>query len=142
MAEFFVYVQGSKIINTALVRQQFTLKDGRYKVTILKANKRTLPSNNYYWGCIVPLVKHGLIDAGFDEINSDDDAHAILKHLFLQKKYTNPTTGELIEVTGSTADLSTIEFNEYIEKIYKWAATYLSIVIPPPNTQVEMFPTI
>jgi len=51
----------------------------------------------------------------------------------------NKKTGEVIYVPGSTATLTTIEFNEFIEKCQKFAAEYLGIVIADPNSQVSLW---
>ena len=114
------------------------LDDGRYFVTIKKKNNRSLPQNAYYHGCIVPEIKRGMYEIGYDEI-STNQVHELLKAKFLQKEIINKHDGEVILVPGSTATLTTIEFNEFIEKCQKFAAEYLGIVIADPNTQVSLW---
>ena len=114
------------------------LPDGRYFVKIEKKNKRSLPQNAYYHSCIVQEIKRGMYEIGYDEI-STNEVHEFLKAKFLQKETINKKTGEVIYVPGSTAKLTTIEFNEFIEKCQKFAAEYLGIVIADPNTQVSIW---
>ena len=114
------------------------IADGRYHFTIKKKNNRSLPQNSYYHGCIVPEIKRGMYEIGYDEI-STNEVHELLKAKFLQKEIINKHDGEVILVPGSTATLTTIEFNEFIEKCQKFAAEYLGIVIADPNSQVSLW---
>lgn len=116
------------------------LREDRYVMTLEKyIPKRTDKQNAYYWSTVVPMVKDGLRDAGYNDVKSNEDAHEILKHLFLKKKYSSDLQDTEIVIAGSTAKLKTIEFNEYLEEIWKWASEYLSINIPEPGSQSEMF---
>lgn len=95
--------------------------------------------NAFYWGCVLPIVKDGLCDVGYREVKTDQDAHEILKTLFLKKKIVNENSGEEIIIPGSTAKLTTLEFCSYIDEITQWASEYLSIVIPSPGEYMPMF---
>ena len=53
----------------------------------------------------------------------------------LKKQIGKPGEQKIIEITGSTADLSTVEFNELIDRVIQWAAEFLSIQISLPNEQ-------
>lgn len=79
------------------------------------------------------MVRDALNDAGYREVKTPEDAHEILKNLFLRKKKYNRKNGRTKEIAGSTATLTTVEFNTYVEEIIQWAAEYLSIQIPLPN---------
>lgn len=139
MGELIFYISEGKIKNPKPVKKIFEeLTDGRYVLKIEKRNKRSLRQNAYYFGCIVPLVKEGLVSNGFDDVKDESDAHEILKHLFLKRKMINRETEDVIEVVGSTKKLSTVEFNFFIEEIIKWGAEYLNIQIPFPNEQILM----
>jgi hypothetical protein len=138
--EVVCHISNSEIVNKKAISKAFKeLSDGRYVVKIEKKNKRSLNQNQYYWGVVCEMVKDGLRDAGYREVKTKDDAHEIMKALFLKQRIVNELTDEVIEVPGSTAKLTTIEFNNYIEEIIKWAGEYLSIAIPLPNQQSEMF---
>lgn len=118
----------------ALKRYQDELTDGSYSVEIKKANFRSLPQNSYYWGVVVELVYESLKSAGFDAVRSKDDAHEILKALFLKVK--DEKNGIVIERIKSTTELNKQEFGEYIDAITVWAFDYLNVTIPAPNQQL------
>jgi hypothetical protein len=63
----------------------------------------------------------------------------VLKLLHLKKQFVSKSTGDVIEFGGSTAELNVPGFNDYIERICRWAAEYLSISIPSPNEQYQEF---
>lgn len=109
-----------------------TAPKGRYFLTLEKIyRKRSLNQNAYYWAVVIPLVRDGLFDVGYKM--SLEQTHEYLKREFLSTEIVNENTGEIKEITLSTAELKTIEFNEYFETIIQWAAEYLSIKIPYPN---------
>lgn len=112
------------------------LPDGSYLVTIESTKKRTNDQNQYYWGVVVPAVYNGLREAGFNEVKSRDDAHLVMKSLFL-KQHIPGKDGEAFELIRSTTGLKTLEFSKYLMDIFQWASEYLGVVIPEPNEQLE-----
>ena len=135
-----VHIQHGAIVNRSTVRNAFAdLKDGRYLMELKKSNTRSLNQNAYYHGIVVPLVKDGLRTAGYNDVRTNEDAHEVLKYLFLKKKIPNQHA-EFVELIGSTASLTTVEFMEYIAAIQQWATEYLNITIPDPNQQLDFFP--
>lgn len=140
MKEAVIYKQDGAITNKPVLRHFFNdLPDGKFLITAKNIRKRSLPQNAYYWACVVPMVKDGLRDIGYSEVKTDEDAHEIMKHLFLKKRIVNQVNDDVIEIAGSTADLQTVEFNNYLEEIWQWASIYLNIVIPEPNKQSKLF---
>lgn len=140
MPEFILHISDGIILNKVAVRKAFNaLHAGKYLVSIKSIKKRSLQQNAYYWGCMVPLVRDGLYNAGYDEVKTNNDAHEVIKALFLKRKIKSKINEDEIEVTGSTAKLTTVLFNEFIEDVIKWAACYLSIQIPYPNEPITMF---
>ena len=113
-----------------------SLKIGHYRVIVKDARTRSLPQNAYYWGVIIPLVRQGLLDAGYDEVRTSIDAHEVLKHLHLRKRFVSKQTGDVIDIAGSSSKLTIHEFNNYIENICRWSAEFLGVVIPSPNQQM------
>lgn len=85
------------------------------------------------------MVRQGLRDVGWDEIKTNDDAHEYIKKEFLQKTITNHKTEEKKTIPGSTAELTTKEFCEFIEAVVKWAVEFLNIQIPFPNEPIIAF---
>ena len=80
---------------------------------------RSLPQNNYYWGCVVALLAE---HCGYDK----EEAHEALKWRFLQK-HDGP-----MPTVRSTASLTTVEFGEYVENCRRLAAE-MGCVIPDPG---------
>lgn len=101
-----------------------------------KKNDRSILQNNYYWAVCVPLVREGLKDAGMKM--SKEETHELLKYKFLQVEKVNEETGEVFKFLGSSAELTTTGFMEYIADIQQWGAEYLDIQIPSPNEQISI----
>ena len=136
MTQFFLHKAGNKWGNTALWKEHCDqLPDGRYIVTIKSTKKRSSDQNQYYWAVVVPMVYDGLRAAGFDAVRNKEDAHEIMKSLFL--KITEEKGDIRIERVMSTTKLTTIGFAEYLLNIFTWAIDYLGITIPEPDTQLE-----
>ena len=90
-------------------------------ITIEKPSKqRSNPQNNYLWGVPYKMIA----DYTGDDI---DSVHHAMAEMFL----TSP--GNVVKKVQSTTKLSTVEFNEYVEKIIRWAAEFLSLYIELPN---------
>ncbi|RPE05516.1 hypothetical protein EGT74_24335 [Chitinophaga lutea] len=134
MSERLCHIENGKIRNPADIRKQFEgLNDGTYLVKVSPRKVRSLKQNAFYWGVVCDMVKDGLRYAGFAEVSTSEDAHDVMKGLFLKKNIINFQTGEALEGTKSTTELTTAEFSIYIEQIQQWAAEYLGISIPSPN---------
>lgn len=97
------------------------IKPGFYQLKIKKPQKtRTEKENKYYWGVVVKMIG--------DELGyTQEEAHEALKHQFLREEQ-----GKLSKVR-STADLSTTEFEQYLEQVRIFALVELNIKIPLPN---------
>ncbi len=108
-------------------------KDVRLRVE-RKYNKRSSPQNRYYHGVVIQEVKHGFLKVGYEMTN--DEVHYYLKAHF-NKQEIPSVDGEAIEVPGSTTELTTVQFMEYVERIARWAAEYLGVVIPMPNEKLQ-----
>ena len=116
------------------------LKDGKHLITIKDYRKRSLQQNDYYWAVVVPLVRKGLFDAGFDEVTDNEIAHEVVKKFFLKTPILSKQTGEIIDIGGSSTKLTVPEFSEFLERVVKWASEYLGIYIPSPNEPMaELF---
>lgn len=104
-----------------------------------KKKKRSGPQNRYYWSVVVPIVRSGLIDAGWEreKIAGSEQVHELLKHLFCKKvELINENTGEVIEMPPTTTSLTTTDMMEYIEDIQRWSAEFLGVIIPDPGEQM------
>jgi len=79
--------------------------------------------NGYYWAVVVA-------DIAAHTGHTPEEIHIELRAMF------NPEPSLLspnITKPGSTQKLTTIEFEEYLERIRAWAATELELSIPLPN---------
>lgn len=87
-------------------------------------SRRSLNQNSYYWGVVVKILS--------DETGNDPESiHEFIKLKFNPKFVT--VGNEQALIGGSTANLSTKDFEEKMEEIRAWAAIELNINIPEPN---------
>jgi len=90
----------------------------------LPHKNRTISENRYYWGVVVEILANFF---GYTK----HECHDALKHKFLS------VPGDImpgkLPVVKSTAELSTTEFEEYLDNIRTWALLDLGINIPLPN---------
>ena len=82
---------------------------GEYYIELKEAGVRSSQQNNYYWNIVRILA---------DELGyTENEMHSTIKNHF--------------EVE-STKTLSTKEFASFIERLVRWSAIELNIVIPDP----------
>lgn len=106
-------------------------KAGDY-VTITVTNKRpkrTVAQNNYYWGAVLPAIAEATGEHDLEAL------HEVFKKKFLAKERAE-VLGEVVTKTKSTAELSVLEFGEFIEKI----AALTEIQLPPPLNYLNLPP--
>lgn len=111
--------------------------DGKRLVISVREQKRrrSLNQNAYYWGVVVELVTQMFVEAG--NSISRDDVHDFLKqHVGKLEREIHTPDGEVVTTLGSTAALTTQEFEVYLEKIRAWAAEF-GLVIPLPGEVAE-----
>jgi uncharacterized protein YdaT len=101
-----------------------------------KTRQRSNVQNGYYHSCVIPILRNAFKDIGHNL--SNEEVHLFLKNKFLKISMANEN-GEFIgEKIGSTADLTTTQFMEYIQQIQQFAAESLDVVIPDPLHQVQI----
>lgn len=131
-----VSIDNGEIKNKKTVSTFFkSLNDGRSIIESKDFNERSNKQNRYYHGLVIPMIQAGIKDLGTDL--SKDEVHEFLKSKFNGIELVNKRTGQYETVPGSTTRLNKEEFNIYIEKIQRFAAEFLSIVIPDPGVQTE-----
>src|SRR3990167_2095648 len=110
------------------------LNDGEVILNIEKPRKqRSLNQNSYYWGVIIEMIAE---EQGIYSETEKQDLHFWLMKQFLTlKKIT--FFGKSEDKDPSSRELSTVEFNEYIDKITIWAAEFLNLTIPAPSEVYE-----
>ena len=96
-----------------LDREQFdnviSKLQGDYYIELKETGVRSAPQNNYYWNIVRILA---------DELGyTENEMHETIKnHIDIE----------------STTTLSTKEFASFIERLVRWSAIELNIVIPDP----------
>lgn len=110
---------------------------GRWRLTFVRYRpRRSDRQNRYYHPAFVDPYKAMLCDVS-GELITHDMAHEDLKRRFLMKPVIDKETGVLMgEVVGSTTKLSTVEFNEYLDRCAEFLAT-LGIIVPDPSEYRE-----
>jgi hypothetical protein len=91
--------------------------------------ERSNQQNRYYWGVLVKILSNEL---GY----TPEEVHEVIKYKFLLTERTFTTKeGDVRQlfVAGSTASLSTSDFEALMSRIRSWASAELSIYIPEPN---------
>jgi hypothetical protein len=97
-----------------------------------KKKKRSNPQNSYYFGLVIPMMKQGFYNSLGEHVGTDE-IHTFLKNRFLFKEIVNEQNAEIIKMPQSTTELSTIQFEEYLDKIREFGLEFLGINIPLPN---------
>lgn len=98
-----------------------TLEGVRCEVSVRKIRaQRSNNQNNYYFGVVCKVLGDYF---GYEP----DEMHEALKLKFLQVGAVDVPT------LKSTTKLNTAEFEDYLERIRRWAAIDYSIAIPLPN---------
>ena len=107
--------------------------DGIYKIDVKKVRtQRSGEQNGWLWGCIYPMLLDALLEEGW-EFTSTEQVHEFFKAQMTADKVVNKHTGEIIEFPGSTADMDTVTFSTYCEKLRDYGREYLNIEIPDPD---------
>ena len=104
-------------------------KDWHYRIDIVKQyNNRSLEQNAYMWGVVYKMLWEEL---WYDDL---DIIHEIFAEKFLTKKVRlNKDKRVKLVHTLSTAILTTVEFEEYMQNIRFFAQKFLNMKIPLPN---------
>ena len=132
-----------KISNRRGLVQDLERLEGKELVVTIerKKKKRSNSQNAYMWGCVIPIVRQGLIDAGWEreKVNSAEVVHELLKDMFCpREEVINENTGEVMRLPATTTNITTTQMMEYIADIQRWGAEFLGINIPDPNEQIQM----
>lgn len=99
------------LLNKELFDKSIEGLNGNYYIELKPAGVRSSQQNNYYWSIVKLLAE----ELGYTE---PEMHQAIKTHFHIQ----------------STKSLTTKEFSLYIERIIRWSAIDLHIVIPDPKT--------
>jgi hypothetical protein len=100
-------------------------------VSIKKTVSKRSVQQNRLWHLYVQILASEL---GYEH----DEMHEICKFKFLRKVRVDENTGNELEYIGSTAKLNKTEFSELVEKLIRWAAMEFNIVLPLPDSQLNI----
>lgn len=93
--------------------------------------------NGYYFGIVVSEYRRGAWETQ-QRILSTDDAHAELKANCNYVERYNDETGLVCRTINSTADLTTVQFEEYLDRCREFINEWFGIRVPMPNEQGEL----
>jgi hypothetical protein len=114
-------------------------KDCRVRVTVERLyRKRSLLQNAYYFSVVIHEFREGYFEMTGEKITAEQ-AHEILKLKCNGKDITNKDTGEIMIIPGSTAQLTTTQFMEFIEECIKFVGEWFNRRIPEPGEQTDLF---
>lgn len=91
---------------------------------------RSIQANRYYFGVVIAAISDA---TGYHP----DETHDLMKMLHLPKELAIcDSNGEIVGeyvMGGSTRNLTTTEFYEYVERVRQWAAETLDVYTPDPG---------
>jgi hypothetical protein len=135
MTQTYFQIKDGQLVNKYTIKKAFDLSDGKYELVIKRKNKRSLPINKYYWGCVVELEREGFKSRGYDY--SKEQVHDFNKAEFNYTELVNEETGEVKKVPSTTTDISNTQFIEFLERIKLFCAEWLNVYVPDPNEQTQ-----
>lgn len=132
------YIKNGKAVNLKIIPIAASFEGRKVDITFkLSRKKRSNKQNRYYWGVIVPMFQQGIFDC-FGEIWDITTTHEHLKSTFNREEKVNKKTAEVVQLLKSTSENSTIEMEEYHEKIREWMRENMDIICPLPNEKLTL----
>lgn len=148
------WIENHRIINPTQSLSDVigTLLDWDYELTIKRRRKkRSNDQNSYYWGVIVYLIctETWAINKYMDKSVQKEIMEEI--HEALLEKFSSETVRELdgyrirVKSYQRSKDMSTVEFNDYIERIKQHFSTKVNpqgevepwIIFPEPDDDLD-----
>lgn len=93
--------------------------------------------NGYYHTIIVPFFIEGYFNT-HGKLITHDEAHEKLKFNCNYSEWWNESTGEVIHDAQSTAELTTVQFEEFTERCRQFIYEWFGMDVPLPNEQAEL----
>jgi hypothetical protein len=110
---------------------------GPHRIEVVRHRpRRTDRQNRYYWPCFVHPFGEYLREQGSTHF-TDDMAHEVLKRMFLTVTEIDRATGRTLERTRSSTELTTEEFNVYLEQVAAFLATDCGFAVADPTEYRE-----
>lgn len=110
-----------------VVKAFLSQRDGKEVVVTFSSLRkvRSGNQNRFYWGICMSMIA---LETG----HSPEEIHEWCKDAFLPRSYVT-IAGVEREIAKSTTDLTTTEFEAYLDRIRAFAAQELRMNIPLPN---------
>ena len=130
---------GSFSRNQNLIREAIRSYEGKSLTLSLKLarKERSLNQNNYYWAVIV-VIWRKLIQDEWGEFFNSKETHEFLKYNCNYIEKLDESTGEILRVSKSTKENSTVEQEEFHMAARELAYRMFNCEIPLPNEQLEV----
>lgn len=96
-----------------------------------------LGENGYYWGIVLSEYVTGAYEIQ-QRVIDKKQAHQELKANCNFIEHCNEDTGEIMKELKSTANLTTVEFEEYLDRCRAFISEWFGINVPMPNEQGEL----
>lgn len=134
------FVKNNKLqnlLNYGKIKSELLKYEGGYvEITISPVKKeRSLSQNSYYWGVVLPMITEEI--SGKEQGMIDEmivrQIHEEMKIRFLSYEVESKIDKSKLTFTKTTKELSTSEFENYLEQVRRFARNELGINIPLPN---------
>jgi hypothetical protein len=132
-------INGQMKQNRPLILKALKAFEG-INITITIAKRKKQRSNNqnaYYWAVIVVFWQNILLTE-WGDVYSKDQTHEFLKYNCNYIEKVNEETGEILRISKSTTENSTVEQELLCTNARNLALEMFNTVIPLPNTQMNI----
>jgi len=131
---FYSNVTGGKLqrnVSQQIVDLLPSYEGKRVEITIQRLKSTRSAQQNRLWWLYMGIIGSEL---GYTK----DECHEIFKYKLLKRERVDERTGEVFEYLGSTTKLNKTEFAELVNELIRYCAETLQIILPLPNTQLEI----
>lgn len=128
-----LYIRNRKAFDLQIAQ----LREGwELEVTVKRQRAtRSQQQNRYWWGVVIHMLSE---HTGY----TPDEMHDFCKMKFIPKRLAvcdgNGVIQDEFVTGGSTREMNTIEFGEFMEAVREWAAETLDCVIPDPDSDAAV----
>jgi hypothetical protein len=132
-------LNGSFKRNSNRIREVIRALEGKTLTLTFKVHRkeRSIQQNRYYWGVIIPIWSK-LIQDEWGEFYNAKDTHEFLKYNCNYEEKIVEETGEILRVSKSTKENTTVDQEEFHERARRLAMEIFNCEIPLPNEQIEI----
>lgn len=130
----FVADMGDPLQKQKAVAAIGALRAGRWRIEAVRYRpRRSDRQNAYYWPCFVEPWRDYLRECKGDESIDSEEAHRDLCNTLLSQEIIDRRTGEVRVIPRRSSTLSTVEFNDYLDRVAAYLLEQCGHAVPPPN---------